>query len=300
MINSTSCTTFIADDVATSGKLRVLASLNDNPAEDILTPIARDLKDLNADDYNKLLLVSKAEALFEEQLKSSGIDRAVLFSQLAPLFSHAPEFLPGLDGHKYAVYLIHRHYELKPNERMVATDCSTKPSTEYSSNIAAHIWSMAGVALEYRHFPNGFPVPKPPSEQLLTLFRSILNKAGIDTLGICYFDNDLKDGDIYQEGDGPGDRERLVTMIPESLAPTDSYEVMWSPKYNPDTKRLILAVRCCCNGVGCWTTTIGPVVSLTLQPNTIATIFGVCLLLLSPLFRLLTFMLHPRLFRMLP
>jgi len=244
----------------------------------------------DADAYNKLLLVSKAEALFEEQLKSAGIDRAKLFSEFAQLFF----------GERYAVYLIHRHYELKPGERMVATDRSTKPSTEYSSNIAAHIWSMDGVALEHRHFPDGSTIPERPSDELLSRFNSILYEAGVDTLGICYFENDLKDGDIYQEGDGPGDRERIVSMIPESLAPTDSYEVMWSPKRNPDTGRLILAVRCCCNGVGCWTTTIGPVVSLTLQPNTIATIFGVCLLLLSLLFRLLTFMLHPRLFRMLP
>jgi len=248
--------------------------------------------DADAYAYNKLLLVSKAEALFEEQLKSAGIDRAKLFSDLALHF--------GAKDKRYAVYLIHRHYELKPKERMVATDRSTKPSTEYSSNIVAHIWSMDGVALEYRHVKDGSTDSQKPSDELFSSFRSTLKEAGIDTLGICYFENNLKDGDIYQEGDGPGDRERLVTMIPESLAPTDSYEVMWSPKYNPDTKRFILAVRCCCNGVGCWTTTIGPVVSLTLQPNTIATIFGVCLLLLSLLFRLLTFMLHPRLFRMLP
>jgi len=42
--------------------------------------------DFDTDDYNELHLVSKAEALFEKQLKSAGLDRAHLFSQLAPLF----------------------------------------------------------------------------------------------------------------------------------------------------------------------------------------------------------------------
>jgi len=263
-------------------------SLNDADADHDLDAVTVTYAD--ADAYNKLLLVSEAEALFEEQLKSAGIDRAELFSELAPLFH-------GIEGHRYAVYLIHRHYELKPNERMVATKSSTKPSTESAPNIAPHIWSMDGVALEYRHFSSRFPVPPRP---LSIGFRSVLKKMGIDTLGICYFDDYLADDHIYEEGDGPGDRERVVSIIPASLAPTDSYEVMWSPRYNQDTQSLVMAVRCCCNGVGCWTTTIGPVVSLTLQPNTIATIFGVCLLLLSLLFRLLTFMLHPRLFRMLP
>jgi len=250
----------------------------------------------NSDDYNKLPLVSEAEALFESQLKSAGLNRAELFSQLALLFYDSKANKPG----PYAVYLIHRHYELKPGERMVATDTSTRPSTEFSPNIVPHIWSINEEAREFRFVSDPSTHPPPPPREFFSKFRSFLEEKRIDTLGICYAENDLKDGDIYEEGDGPGDRERMVTMISELQAGTDSYEVVWSPRHDPKSQTLIMAVRCCCNGVGCWTTTIGSVVLISLQPNTIATIFGVCLMRLSLLLRLLTLVSHPRLFRMLP
>ena len=96
---------------------------------------------VGADAYNELLSVSNTEALLEKQLKSAGIDRAKLFSQLSPLFDDSE----GRKSCPYAVYLIRRHYEFKPGEPMVGTDCGTKPSTEsssYSLRFEA-IWAMS-------------------------------------------------------------------------------------------------------------------------------------------------------------
>jgi len=151
----------------------------------------------------------------------------------------------------YAVYLIHRHYKLKRGERMVATDRSTRPSTESSPNIVPHIWSITGEAIKFRFVSDLSTIPPPPSPEFFSKFRPFLDEKLIDTLGVFYTENDLKDADIYEEGDFPGDRECIATTITESLAPTDSYEVVWSPRYNPNFQNFIMAVRCCCNGIGC-------------------------------------------------
>ena len=134
---------------------------------------------------------------------------------------------------------------------MVATDRSTRPSTESSPNIVPHIWSITGEAIKFRFVSDLSTIPPPPSPEFFSKFRPFLDEKLIDTLGVFYTENDLKDADIYEEGDFPGDRECIATTITESLAPTDSYEVVWSPRYNPNFQNFIMAVRCCCNGIGC-------------------------------------------------
>jgi len=104
---------------------------------------------------------------------------------------------------------------------MVATDRSTRPSTESSPNIVPQIWSITGEAIKFRFVSDLSTIPPPPSPEFFSKFRPFLDEKGIDTLGIFYAENDLKDGDIYEEGDGPRDRERIATRsVNRSHQPT--------------------------------------------------------------------------------
>jgi len=204
--------------------------------------------DFDTDAYNKLPLVNDANRLFEKQLESAGLDRAKLFSRLAPLFFDSESKRSG----PYAVWLIHRHFELKPGERMVEANGSTKPSTESSPNIVPHLWSRTGEAIEFRSVSESdtSTLPPPPSPEFFSKFRSILDENGIDALGICYAQNDLKYGEVYQEVDGPGERERVVSIVHESLA-IDAFQVTWTPRFNPNFQSLTMIACCTCFWPGC-------------------------------------------------
>jgi len=201
----------------------------------------------NTNVYNHLPSVSDADALFNKQLASAGITRNQLFSKLAPLF------VDGTNASRYAACLIHHHYNLKPGELMVARKLSTKPlalvSKSWSDSIIAQCWLRTGEAIEYRIVsdPSKSTLPPPPPADLFEKFRSSLDPLGIDVLGICYADDELEDGFISQELDGPGDRERILTVIHRSArkAIGSDFEVMWIPKYNEDGQSFTMT--CCSN-----------------------------------------------------
>ena len=206
--------------------------------------------DTNA--YNRLPLVSDASTLFDKQLASAGITRNQLFDKLAPLF------VDGNGTSQYAACLIHHHYDLKPGERMVSTNLATKPlamgSPEFNSstaNVIAHCWLRTGEAIEYRLIsesnpPNSTRSFPPPPAEFFRNFRALLDPMGIDVLGICYADSELEDGFISLETDGPGDRERVFTIIPRSEKPAPGYEVTWIPKYseNGESYKMVCACNC--------------------------------------------------------
>jgi len=204
--------------------------------------------------YNNLPLVSDADTIFDKQLASAGITRNQLFSKLAPLF------LEGNNAGRYAACLIHHHYDLKLGERMVNNNLSTKPlavgSTESdspSANIVAQIWLRTGEAVEYRVVPDPSKatLPPPPPPKFFEKFRSLLDPIGINILGVCYADTDLENGFILQESDGPGDRERIFTIIHRSAKPAPgSFEVTWIPKYDEDGESYTMTCACNCTS-GC-------------------------------------------------
>jgi len=190
---------------------------------------------IDIDTYNNLPLVSDADALFNKQLASAGITRNQLFSKLAPLF------VEDANAGRYAACLIHHHYDLKPGERMVTNNLSTKPleigSDSFSANIIAQIWLRTGEAIEYRVVTDSSTanLPPPPPAEFFEKFRSLLDPIGIDILGVCLADAELEDGFIWQESDGPGDRERIFTIIPRTAKPAPGYyEVTWIPKLDKD------------------------------------------------------------------
>jgi len=212
---------------------------------------------IGTDDYNKLPLVFDAATLFDAQLASAGITRNQLFDKLAPLF------VDGNGTSQYAACLIHHHYDLKPGERMVSTNLTTKPlameSTEFNSspvNVIAHCWLRTGEAIEYRlisesNLPKSTQsFPPPPPAEFFGKFRALLEPMGIDVLGICYADSELEDGFISLETDGPGDRERVFTIIPRSEKPAPGYEVTWIPKYSEDGQSYKMICACNCTD-GC-------------------------------------------------
>jgi len=192
--------------------------------------------------YNQLLLIHQADKRFNDQLASSGITRPELFSQLAPIL------LAGAG--KYAICLLHRHYSLNPNERMVTDDLVTKPSTDTSPHVVAERWSSTGQEIEYRFTNDPASLPPPPSSKFLSKFKSILDARGIDILGLCYAPEKLADGFEFMEVSGPGDRVQLLSIVHVSTVDQNkSYQAVWIASVDPSDNTYVL--RCGTNcGVG--------------------------------------------------
>jgi len=196
--------------------------------------------------YNKLAFVADADARFKEQLASAGLTREQLFSKLAPLFLESPS------AGRYAICLIHHHYSLKDGERMVTIDHSTKPSTDTSPQIVAECWSSSGEEVEHRFTDDPTTLPPPPPVDFLAKYKSILDSHAIDVLGVCYAPDKPADGFISAESDGPGDRERVTTIIHHSARGDNSYDVMWLVTCNSNGLCVVITAGCC-NGTGCKT-----------------------------------------------
>jgi len=196
--------------------------------------------------YNNLPLIADADALFQKQLASAGITRSQLFLQLAPLF------LQDGNAGRYAICLVHHHYDLKAGERMVTTGFSTKPSIDASDNIVPTSWLNTGEVVEFMFTPSPSALPPPPSAEFFAKFKSILATNNIDVLGVCYAANDLDDGFMLRESDGAGDRERVLSVVHNSTPMgADFYSASWIPKVNPDNGSYIVVLGGCCNSPRC-------------------------------------------------
>jgi len=200
----------------------------------------------NINTYNNLPRVADADALFQKQLASAGITRSQLFLQLAPLF------LQDGNAGRYAICLVHHHYDLKAGERMVTTGLSTKPSVDVSVNIVPGSWLNTGEVFEFMFTPSPSTLPPPPSAEFFAKFKSILATNNIDVLGVCYAPNDLDDGFMLRESKGDGDRERVLTVVHSSThISAYYYPVTWIPQVNPDNGAYIVVMGGCCDGEPC-------------------------------------------------
>jgi hypothetical protein len=187
--------------------------------------------------YNQLLLIHEADNRFNDQLASAGITRPELFSQLAPIL------LEGEHAGKYAICLLHRHYSLNKGERMVTNDLVTKPSTNTSPRVVAERWSCTGQEIEYRLINDPASLPPPPSSELLSKVKSILDAKGIDILGVCYAPEKLADGFEFMEVSGPGDRVQILSIVHVSTVdPYESYQAVWIAAVDPSDNTHVL--RC--------------------------------------------------------
>ncbi|KDR70690.1 hypothetical protein GALMADRAFT_282143 [Galerina marginata CBS 339.88] len=185
--------------------------------------------------YNKLPLVAVADALYNQQLAAAHITRDKLLSLLAPLF------LQDENAGRYAACLIHRHYLLQEGERMVANGNSTQPSKDTSDNIVPDCWLPTGQAVEYRFatVTDRATLPPPPSKEFFNSFKKITDLYGVDMLGVCYLPemDQLKDGFVFLETAGSGDREQVISIVSESeIAVANSnqiYQTAWVTTFDP-------------------------------------------------------------------
>ncbi|KDR72392.1 hypothetical protein GALMADRAFT_213380 [Galerina marginata CBS 339.88] len=176
--------------------------------------------------YNTIRTIAQADQVFDEQLdRSPGgpITRDEFFSDgdLVKLFQGTP----------YAVFLVHRHYALKNGERMVTTGNTSQPSTDLN-NMAPERWFSTGEHFEHRSTNDGSNLPSPPSDDFLNHFREIISEKGIDGLGVALAPDvpSLQPGHVFLEQPGKGDRQQVVTQVPDSLVESpDIFQSSWVP-----------------------------------------------------------------------
>ena len=162
--------------------------------------------------YNQLPSISEASSLFKYQLESAGLTDSQFFAELAPVFTVDDK--PG----PYSPWLIHHHFSLNENERMVSYGNRSAPSSDTSPNIVPECWLSAGEDIEHRYVDDLGSIPPPPSADLLCQFEAILDKHGIDVLGICYAPpvDDLPPGFCFLETLVPEERAQIINQVPES------------------------------------------------------------------------------------
>ena len=164
----------------------------------------------SVDIYNQLPSISDADKAFQQQLKSSSLTFDMLLSELAPLFSE------GENAGRYAIWILHHHFDLKAGERMVEKENTTKPTTDTSPNIVAERWNAEGEELEYKYVDDINDVPPPPSADFLKRFKAILDVRKIDALGVCYACNrrEIQEGYVFMETTNHADSERKHVVTP--------------------------------------------------------------------------------------
>jgi len=194
------------------------------------------------DRYNALLSHTEANKKFRAQLvKAFPLPKPeddlyalkMLLSELYPLFS-----AKGNAG-KYAVWLIHAHCCLREGEKMVSVmnkDRSDimEPTTRVEDLVQDN-WDNVGEVLEHRR-PIDDKVLSPPSADFWKDFRDIMNRRGIDSLGVCYASDPGK-GYVFLEETGFQDeagnslRQHITkpTNLEDLVGKTELVATVWIP-----------------------------------------------------------------------
>jgi len=162
--------------------------------------------------YNQLLSIGEASSRFKHQLESAGLSDSQFFAELAPLFVEEGKLSP------YSPCLIHHHFPLKEGERMISYDNHSAPSIDFSPNIVPEFWLNTGEELEHRYVDNPGSTPPPPSADFFSQFKAILDKHGIDILGICYSPSvdDLAPGFSFLETLVTEERAHIINHVPKA------------------------------------------------------------------------------------
>lgn len=193
--------------------------------------------------YNQLLSIGEASSRFKHQLKSAGLTDLQLFAELTPLFTEENTSGP------YSPYLIHHHFSLKESERMVSCGNRSAPSTDTSPNIVPECWLNTGEEIEHRYIDDPLSIPPPPSAEFLSKFKAILDKHGIDILGVCYTPpvDDLAPGFSFLETLEIEERAHVINHIPQSsIDPATTSPSAWILEREPGLT-CIAATRCTVN-----------------------------------------------------
>jgi hypothetical protein len=195
---------------------------------------------ISVEKYNQLPSITEASFCFKTQLESAGLTDSQLFAELAPLFTEEK-------SGPYSPHLIHHHFSLKERERMVSNGNRSAPSSDASTNIVPESWLSTGEDLEYRYVDDLGTIPPPPSATFLSQFKAILDKYGIDVLGVCYTPpvDDLPPGFTLLETLVPEERAQIINHVPQSsIDPATTFPSAWILKIgqgcNPITRCAVI------------------------------------------------------------
>ena len=181
--------------------------------------------DFGVQRYNQFLSIGEASSRFKRQLESAGLSDSQFFAELAPLFTEEDKLSP------FSPCLIHHHFSLKEGERMVSHGNYSTPSTDISPNIIPEFWLNSGEEIEHRYVNDSGSIPPPPSTDFLSQFKAILDKYGIDILGICYSPSvdDLAPGFIFLETLVTKERAHIINHVPiSSIDPATTSPSVWT------------------------------------------------------------------------
>ena len=155
--------------------------------------------------YNQLLTIAEASSRFKKQLASACLTESEFFSKLAPLFSS--------ERGPYSPCLIHHHFGLAEDERMVSYGNFSEPSKDTSPNIVPECWLSTGEEMEHRYVDDPSSIPPPPSADFFSKFKAILDKYEIDVIGVCYSPPLLKPEYIYLETLEHDSRLQIINQV---------------------------------------------------------------------------------------
>ncbi|KAJ2936578.1 hypothetical protein H1R20_g515, partial [Candolleomyces eurysporus] len=195
---------------------------------------------LDHNGYNSLQTVAEADKTFT--------DRQQWFQKLAPLLGRT-EF-----REKYNLCLVHRHFILQPDERMVATGLVTQPeifpaSDSTRRDIIPSSWTAAGAPFEWKRVEALEEIVAPPPAELIREFLGIVGEGSV--LGLSLAPEPLPDGQIWSEHVDRDLRQHIVEIKPlEALSGDSTSNTSWKVKISSDGGQeepsFIFSVQCTC------------------------------------------------------
>lgn len=174
--------------------------------------------------YNNLLMVAEADKTFTY--------RQQWFQKLAPLLGRA-EF-----RETYNLCLVHRHFNLQPGERMVATGLITQPEVVPASNstpsdIIPSSWTAAGIPFEWKRVKAPAEIVAPPPAELVRKFSEIVGEDSV--LGLSLAQDPLPEGEIWCEHSNYDLRQHILEIKPvEVLSGGQASDTCWKIKVSSD------------------------------------------------------------------
>lgn len=166
--------------------------------------------------YNSLPELCEAE----DQFKSSGASE-ILFTEIGPaLVRHHVENILG-------VVLLHNHFLLNQNEKLVDVGHVAIPCAEELPNVSASSWRFIdeGIA-PYEFVRSATETSLAQMEPFLAEFRTIINKRSLDhVFGICSLKEESIDGPVTTEFTSG----RANITLPFDITPNDGnlVDAMW-------------------------------------------------------------------------
>jgi hypothetical protein len=170
----------------------------------------------SVDYYNSLPDISEAKDQF---ISSRASD--ILFSEIGPaLVRHHVENLVG-------VILLHNHFFLNQNEKLIDVGSVAVPCTEELANVNASSWRFVDEGIvPYEFVRSATEVPLAQMQPFLEEFRAIINKWNlVNVLGIC----SLKEESINRPVATEFTSGRANITLPFDITPNDGnvIEAMW-------------------------------------------------------------------------